>query len=172
MVIRRDLIPAVVNLRCIMEYRCVYSFVGRRSTTAETTAAAAAYIGVTTHMFFLIVVPWSYPELFRGFCTTTSITMYLSQESWKKKKKNTEQDQPAVRFIFHLVVEQSIHAETERPRVKKKQTTVYLIKRKMKNKILVYVPVAYMADTKRAAAHRRSGPERGVAAYRRTPERE
>ena len=32
--------------------------------------------------------------------------------------------------------------------------------------------VAYMADTKRAAAHRRPGPERGVAAYRRTPERE
>ena len=32
--------------------------------------------------------------------------------------------------------------------------------------------VAYMADTKRAAAHRRPGPERGVAAYRRTLERE
>ena len=30
----------------------------------------------------------------------------------------------------------------------------------------------YMADTKRAAAHRRPGPERGAAAYRRTPERE
>ena len=29
-----------------------------------------------------------------------------------------------------------------------------------------------MADTKRAAAHRRPGPERGVAAYTRTPERE
>ena len=34
-----------------MEYRCVYSFVGRRSTTAETTAAAAQ-LGVTSHMFF------------------------------------------------------------------------------------------------------------------------
>ena len=32
--------------------------------------------------------------------------------------------------------------------------------------------VGYMADTKRAAAHRRPGPEHGVAAYRRTPERE
>ena len=32
--------------------------------------------------------------------------------------------------------------------------------------------VTYMADTTRAAAHRRPGPERGVAAYRRTPERE
>ena len=29
-----------------------------------------------------------------------------------------------------------------------------------------------MADTKRAAAHKRPGPEREVAAYRRTPERE
>ena len=27
--------------------------------------------------------------------------------------------------------------------------------------------MTYMADTKRAAAHRRPGPERGVAAYRR-----
>jgi len=34
----------------------VYSFVGRRSTTAETTAAAAAHLGVTTYMFFLIFV--------------------------------------------------------------------------------------------------------------------
>ena len=98
------------------------------------------------------------------------------------------------------------------PESEKKQTSAYLIKRKMKKKILVYVPgryislfvvlilialaagvnsnpssrevlledgksertqtVAYMADTKRAAAHRRPGPERGVAAYRRTPERE
>ena len=39
-----------------MEYRCVYSFVGRRRTTAETTAAAAAHLGVTTYMFFLIFV--------------------------------------------------------------------------------------------------------------------
>ena len=42
----------------------------------------------------------------------------------------------------------------------------------MKKNFLVYAPVAYMADTKRAAAHRRPGPEREVAAYRRTPERE
>ena len=32
--------------------------------------------------------------------------------------------------------------------------------------------MSYMADTKRAAAHRRPGPERGVAAYKQTPERE
>ena len=37
-----------------MEYGCVFSFVGRRSTTAETTAAAAAaHLGVTTYMLFL-----------------------------------------------------------------------------------------------------------------------
>ena len=36
-----------------MEYGCVYSFVGRRRTRAETTAAAAAaaHLGVTTYMF-------------------------------------------------------------------------------------------------------------------------
>ena len=33
----------------------MYSFVDRRSTTAETTAAAA-HLGVTTYMFFLIFV--------------------------------------------------------------------------------------------------------------------
>ena len=33
----------------------MYSFVGRRSTTAETTAAAA-HLGITTYMFFLIFV--------------------------------------------------------------------------------------------------------------------
>ena len=43
-------------MRCIMEYGCAYSFVGRRSTTAETTAAAAAHLGVTTYMIFLIFV--------------------------------------------------------------------------------------------------------------------
>ena len=45
-----------------MEYRCVYSFVGRRSTTAETTAAAAR-LGVTTYMLFLsrtLVVPGTF----------------------------------------------------------------------------------------------------------------
>ena len=56
MVMRREIIPAVGNLRCIMEYGFVYSFVGRRSTTAETTAAAATHLGVTTYMFFLIFV--------------------------------------------------------------------------------------------------------------------
>ena len=35
-----------------MEYGCVYSVVGRRSTTAETTAASAAHLGVTTYMIF------------------------------------------------------------------------------------------------------------------------
>ena len=34
----------------------MYSFVGGRSTTAETTAAAVAHLGVTTYMFFIIFV--------------------------------------------------------------------------------------------------------------------
>ena len=94
------------------------------------------------------------------------------------------------------------------PESEKKQMSVYLIKRKIKKKMLVYVQGTYispfvlaleggvnsnpsrrerlflrtanprqdqntyMADTKRATAHSRPGPERGVAAYRRTPERE
>ena len=54
---KHDLNTCSRQLRCIMEYGCVYSFVGRRSTTAETTAApAAAHLGVTTYMFFLIFV--------------------------------------------------------------------------------------------------------------------
>ena len=85
------------------------------------------------------------------------------------------------------------------PESEKKQMSVYLIKRKIKKKMLVVAleggvnsnPSSrevileggksetgpkhmrtYMADTKRAAAHRSPGPERGVAAYRRTPVRE
>ena len=111
-----------------------------------------------------------------------------------------------VSFIYGIV-----YSRVKRtPESEKKQMSVYLIKRKIKKEMLVYVPgkymvsrfvlaleggvnsnpssrerlflrrqirdrtqtVAYIADTKRAAAHRRPGPERGVAAYRRTPERE
>ena len=41
----------------------MYSFVGRRSTTAETTAAAAAHLGVTTYMVFLILVVVNFPRV-------------------------------------------------------------------------------------------------------------
>ena len=66
------------------------------------------------------------------------------------------------------------------PESEEKQTSVYLIKQKMKRKFCIrtrYVYISFcchvvLADTKRAAAHRIPGPERGVAAYRRTPERE
>ena len=34
----------------------MYSFVTRRSTTAEMTAAAAACLGVTTYMFFFLLI--------------------------------------------------------------------------------------------------------------------
>ena len=51
----------------------------------------------------------------------------------EEKEKNTEHDQPAVRFIFHLVVE--VYSRGNRtPEDEKKQTSVYLIKRKMKKK--------------------------------------
>ena len=38
-----------------MEYGCVHSFFGCRSTIAETAAAAAAHLGVTTYMFFFVI---------------------------------------------------------------------------------------------------------------------
>ena len=65
------------------------------------------------------------------------------------------------------------------PESEEKQTSVYLIKQKMKRKFCIrtrYVYISFcchvvLADTKRAAAHRIPGPERGVAAYTRTPGR-
>ena len=76
-----------------MEYGCVYSFVGRRSTTAETTAAA--HLGVTTHMFFshsrTLVVPGT-------FLRVLYIHHHVAfARELEEKEKNTEQDQPAVR---------------------------------------------------------------------------
>ena len=57
------------------------------------------------------------------------------------KRKNTEQDQPEIRFIFHLVYSRG----NRTPGSEKRQTLVYLIKRKMKKKILVYVPGTYIS---------------------------
>ena len=62
----------------------------------------------------------------------------------EENKKIAEHDQPAVRFIFRSVVELSIHEETERLRVKKSRRR-YVIERKMKKKILVYVPGTYIS---------------------------
>ena len=79
-----------------MEYRCVYYFVGRRSTTAETTAAAA-HLGVTTHMFFFhsrtLVVPGTFLRvLYNNIHHHVAFARELEE-----KEKNTAQDQPAVR---------------------------------------------------------------------------
>ena len=79
-----------------MEYQCVYSLVGRRSTTAEMTAAAA-HLGVTTHMFFshrrTLVVPGTFLRVLYN-----SIHRHVAfARELEDKKKNTEQDQPAVR---------------------------------------------------------------------------
>ena len=76
------------------EYRCVYSFVGRRSTTAETTAAAA-HLGVTTHMFShsrTLVVPGTFLRVLYNIHHHVAFARELEE-----RKKNTEQDQPAVR---------------------------------------------------------------------------
>ena len=74
----------------------MYSFVGRRSTTAETTAAAA-HLRVTTHMFFshsrTLVVPGTF---LRVLYTNIHHHVAFAREL-EEKEKNTEQDQPAVR---------------------------------------------------------------------------
>ena len=74
----------------------MYSFVGRRSTTAETTAAAA-HLGVTTHMFFshsrTLVVPGTF---LRVLCNNIHDHVAFAREL-EEKEKNSEQDQSAVR---------------------------------------------------------------------------
>ena len=80
----------------------MYSFVGRRSTTPETTAAAA-HLGVTTHVFShsrTLVVPGTFLRVLYNIHHHVAFARELEE-----KEENTEQDQPAVRFIFHLVVE-------------------------------------------------------------------
>ena len=83
----------------------MYSFVGRRSTTAETTAAAT-HLGVTTHMFFshsrTFVISGTFLRVLYNNIHHHHVAFARELE---EKEKNTEQDQPAVRFIFHLVVE-------------------------------------------------------------------
>ena len=73
----------------------MYSFVGRRSTTAETTAAAA-HLGVTTHMFShsrTLVVPGTFLRiLYNNIHHHVAFAIELEE-----KEKNTEQDQAAVR---------------------------------------------------------------------------
>ena len=72
----------------------MYSFVRRRSTTAETTVAAA-HLEVTTHMFFshtrTLVVPGTFLSvLYNNIHHHVSFATVLEEEG-----KNTEQDQPA-----------------------------------------------------------------------------
>ena len=70
------------------------SLVGRRSTTAETTAAAA-HLGVTTHMFShsrTLVVPGTFLRVLYNIHHHVAFARELEE-----RKKNTEQDQPAVR---------------------------------------------------------------------------
>ena len=73
----------------------MYSFVGRRSSTAETIVAAA-FLKVTTHMFFShsrnLVVPGTFLRVLYNMHHHVAFARELEE-----KEKNTEQDQPAVR---------------------------------------------------------------------------
>ena len=74
----------------------MYSFVGRRSTTAATTAAAA-HLGVTTHIFFshsrTLVVPGSFLRV-----VYNNIHHHVAfARELEEKKESIEHDQPAVR---------------------------------------------------------------------------
>ena len=81
----------------------MYSFVGRRSTTAETTAAAA-HLGVTTHKFFshsrTLVVPGTF---LRVLCKNIHHHVAFAREL-EEKEKNTEQDQPEAVSYTHLTL--------------------------------------------------------------------
>ena len=74
----------------------MYSFVGRRSTTAETTAAAA-HLEVTTHMFFSHSRTLVIPGNFLGVLYNNIYHHVAFARELEEKEKNTEQDQPAVR---------------------------------------------------------------------------
>ena len=126
-----------------MEYGCVHSFVGRRSTTAETTAAAA-HLEVTTHTFFLTVVPWPYPELSEGSVHQhPSPCSFRKRVGKKRRKHRTGPTSSTLHFSFSCGIVYSWGNRT--PESEQKQMSVYLIKRKMKKKILVYVPGRYIS---------------------------
>ena len=72
----------------------------RASEHTETTAAAAAHLGVMSYMFSLIFVLVTFLRvLYNNIHHHVAFARELEE-----KEKNTEQDQPAVRFIFQLVI--------------------------------------------------------------------
>ena len=90
-----------------MEYRRVFSFVGRRSTTAETTAAAAAaHLGVTTYTFLVFV-----PGTFLRALYNINHHECSFRKRVGRKQKNTEQDQPAVCSAAAAAVAEAAAAE-------------------------------------------------------------
>ena len=160
----------------------MYSFVGRRSTTAETTAAAAAHLGVTTYTSSLMFVLFTFLRVLYNIHHHVAFARELEEQ-----EKNTEQDQPSVRsavaaaaaaaaaaaevrfsmtcrFVdrqakrgnVHRLYRQSCRSLSlmlscltvsfscgvvyscgnRTPESEKKRTSAYLIKRKMKKKVL------------------------------------
>ena len=147
----------------------MYSFVGRRSTTAETTAAAA-HLGVTTYMFlFLIFVLVTFlsvlynnihhhvnqrsklhtysaevPVLHTPVEVTFSMTCrFLHGQGkrgvyiYRRSCRSLSLMLSCLTVSFSCVV---YSRENRTPESEKKQTSVYVIKRKMKKKILCTYP--------------------------------
>ena len=80
----------------------------------------------------------------------------------EEKEKDTVQDQPTVRFIFHFSCGIVYSRGNRTPESEKKQTSVYVIKRKMKKKILVYVPGTYISPfEKLQLVHKKASHRRG-----------
>ena len=151
----------------------MYSFVGRRSTTAETTAAAAAHLGVTMYIFFLVFVLVTFLRVLynnihhhvnqRSKLHTYSAEVPVLHTRVEVRFSMTRRFvhgqgnegmciyRPSCRslslMLSCLTVSFScvVYSRGNRtPESEKKQTSVYLIKRKMKKKKIVYVPGTYI----------------------------
>ena len=79
-------IPAVVNLRCIMEYGWAYSFVGAPTNHSGYVSSSNTSCSRHVHFFQHILLVFV-PGTFLRVLTSSIILVQLSQESWKEKKK-------------------------------------------------------------------------------------
>ena len=93
---------------------------------------------------FLVVVPWSYPELSEGSVQQhPSPCSFRKRVGRKRKKYRAGPTSSTFHFSFSCGIVYSRGNRT--PESEKKQTSVYVIKRKIQNKFLVYVPGTYIS---------------------------